>query len=315
MELAVCTLYEKTFHLGVAGLINSLDHQGFKGTMYVGYRGELPPWASKAQSCEVSWVNASKMQVSDKVTIIFLPVTIDYHLTNYKPFFMKRLLDEVCISVDGLCYFDPDIVLTRKWEAYEDWVGSGIAMVHEIISNDMPPSHPVRALWGEVIFKAGLKVQKQIYSYINAGFLGVLKTNSGFLDNWIKLIEVGVSDFGLDINLLKQKNNRYFGTPDQDAFNIAAMCSELPLSELGPYGMGFIPGRVYMAHAVGQPKPWDANYIKLALSGNSPKIADKKFWQMAGGPIRIKSNNALRLKHLTIKIASFVGRFYAKNSY
>jgi hypothetical protein len=42
VKCAFFTLYEKSYHLGVGALINSLIRAEFSGSIFVGYRDELP---------------------------------------------------------------------------------------------------------------------------------------------------------------------------------------------------------------------------------------------------------------------------------
>src|SRR6185437_1551183 len=48
MQSTVCTVAEGAYHFGVAALCNSLYRHGFRGRVFVFYRGDLPAWASDA---------------------------------------------------------------------------------------------------------------------------------------------------------------------------------------------------------------------------------------------------------------------------
>ena len=48
MSAYACSLFEGSYHIGLGGLVNSLYRNGFRGTMFAGYRGELPPWSATA---------------------------------------------------------------------------------------------------------------------------------------------------------------------------------------------------------------------------------------------------------------------------
>jgi hypothetical protein len=96
MNIALCTLFEGNYHYGVAVLVNSLFQKGFRGAIYVGYRGELPFWALQAKdNTSFNWQD-SKFLAYDGIEIYFLPIITEYHLTNYKPDFMLQLIGCDC---------------------------------------------------------------------------------------------------------------------------------------------------------------------------------------------------------------------------
>src|SRR5262245_19087110 len=108
MTSVICTLFEGSFHYGLAALINSLHAQGFRGKIYAGYRGTLPPWVSALTALE----SKSEYAIADQLVVTFLPLETEMHLTNYKPTFLSELWSSQCASAKKLFYFDPDIVVT-----------------------------------------------------------------------------------------------------------------------------------------------------------------------------------------------------------
>ncbi|MES2775215.1 MAG: hypothetical protein V4722_13590 [Bacteroidota bacterium] len=314
MDSIICTLFEGHYHYGVAALTNSLYEQGFRGAIYVGYRGALPPWAAGATTDPtVDWKGCLSMTVTEGLTLHFLPVDTSFHLTNYKPDFMLSLWNGPAKNADALAYFDPDIVIKCKWDFFETWMTHGVALVHEIVSNDMPATHPIRQEWMKVIEKAEMKTVRNIHSYINGGFCGVIRENTEFLETWSKIIHTAVKYYNQDPSTFASFDRTSpFWNVDQDAFNIAAMCCESPISEMGSEGMDFINAGWTMSHATGSPKPWKKNFCKMALDGKPPTLAEKGFWLHATTPIPTFSNSYIRYKTFCISIASFVGRFYRR---
>jgi hypothetical protein len=315
MSSAICTLYEGHYHHGVAALTNSLYKNGFRGSVYVGYRGELPPWAKAAkENPYLNWKEGKSLSVVDGLVLHFLPIITNFHLANYKPDFMLELWKKTAKQEEAMFYFDPDIVIKCQWDYFENWIDHGVAMVHEIIANDMPETHPLRKDWAKVISKSNRKMNRVVSSYINSGFCGLLKKDIGFLHDWSDIIKVAAVNFGFDVKQFALSQNRgyMFFAQDQDAFNIAAMCSESPISEMGPEAMDFIHGGFTMSHATGSPKPWKKNFIISGIKGNPPSLADKAFWNNVGLPIKTFSGRTIKQRHLSIKVASFLGRFYRK---
>jgi hypothetical protein len=315
LESAVCTLFEGNYHFGVAALINSLCKYEFAGHIYAGYRGELPFWCSKARDNSLlHWPNAKILEVKNGVYLNLLPVDTEYHFTNYKPFFMLRVWDTIAQNAKAMVYFDPDIVIKCKWDYFVLWTSYGVALVHEIISNDMPPSHPLRREWEKVILKAGYHSERELYAYINGGFCGVNARHKDFLLAWCKLTETANSYFGLTKNQWKHSLDRthMFYAQDQDLLNITAMCSPVPISEMGPEAMDFIHGGFTMSHCVGSPKSWNKNFMLSVLQGFPPSLADRAYWENVNTPIRPFDPVRTNWKHLTMLIAAFIGRFHRR---
>ena len=317
MKTAVCTLYEKHYHYGVAALINSLDANNFKGTCYIGYRGELPFWGSESVQIEENqeiedWLSIKKMEVSNDIQLIFIQLETSIHLANYKPFFMLDLFEEFQ-NIKELFYFDPDIVVCEKWEMFTSWAEYGVAMVHEIVFNDMPRTHPVRKKWINIISDLGYSVKNDLNSYLNSGFCGVHRENIIFLFLWKEIILYAFSSYKMPIDHFADNRNRFhpFCSLDQDAFCIAAMATDCPISEYGPEGMDFIFGGNVMSHAVGPKKPWKKKFIQSTIKGRPPTIPEKKYWIYADGIIKIYRRSYIKRKKIAIKLSSLIGRFYS----
>lgn len=315
MNTVVCTLFEKSHHFGVAALINSLYKNGFRGTVYAGYRGELPYWVEGAvENSGLQWGKAKSLVVTGDLTIHFLPIEIHYHLAHYKPDFMLELMDGVAEGAQGIVYFDPDIVITNKWSFFNRWISYGIAMVHEIVSNDMPPTHPTRMEWQKVILKLNRVTRRDLHSYINCGFCGVSVNHIEFLKVWSEVIAEAVSNYNMDPGQFATfDRTSTFWSIDQDAFNIAAMCCESPISEMGPEAMDFIHAGWTMSHATGSPKPWGKKFLLAALDGRPPTKAEKEFWSNTTGIISFYNPIYIRLKHWSIRLAALIGRFYRRH--
>jgi hypothetical protein len=314
MNSVICTLFEGHYHFGLAALTNSLHSHEFRGSIYAGYRGDLPPWATDlVEDLSLNWKGATTLDVYPGLKLHFLPINTDRHLGNYKPDFMLALWNGLAKEADAIAYFDPDIVIKCNWKFYEKWMSRGVALVHEIVSNDMPDSHPLRLGWREVIENCNRKVTRVTSSYINSGFCGVTKGNIEFIKTWSDIINNAIKFFGLEPKqLIIGDRSHLFHNADQDALNIAVMCSESSISEMGPEGMDFTCGGWTMAHAAGSSKPWQKNYILHSLKGNAPTSTDRAFWKNASFPVPAYLESTIKLKQTSIMVASFVGRFYRR---
>lgn len=320
---AICTLFEGSYHFGLAALANSLYSQGFAGDIYAGYRGHLPGWAAKAQANEtLTWQGAVTLHVNENLSIHFLPLQTDYHLTNYKPDFMLELWDGPASGVEQLFYFDPDIIVDTRWSFFSEWVGYGVA-VCEDVNSPLPANHPRRKAWRKFFSSHGINLHFREANYANGGFVGVKIEDKSFLNTW-KLIQekmameiggLGVSQF--DSSQTKAVSfsdpHYYFSKTDQDALNAAIEAWDGDTSFVGKEGMGFRSGSALLPHAVGESKPWNRNALKMALQGSPPRRIDHCFWRSVKGPIVLYSSLYQIRKHTAHKIAALIGRFYKRS--
>ena len=316
MPLAICTLFEANYHHGVAALCNSLYRNGYRGTVFAGFRGDLPHWASTAKPVLPMDSDNKIVKVfnaAEGLDIYFIELKISSHLAHHKPGFMLELMEGLAKDFDGIVYFDPDIVVKCNWIFLDRWVQNGVAIVQEINGNIMPVNHPTRFLWAEVIKVAGDKITNQVQYYYNCGFCGVTKNNGDFLKLWGKFISVAINKFDQNpFVLANHDKSSFFWSIDQDTFNMTVMCTGCTVCDMGPEAMDFIHGGFTMSHAVGGPKPWAKSFLISALKGMPPSSPEKAFWNNVGLPISTLGVSLVNYKNISIKIASFVGRFYRK---
>jgi hypothetical protein len=296
---AICTLFEGDYHYGVGALVNSLHRCGYRGSIEVGYRGNLPDWLR----------NAEGLLKGTSITLRTHLLQTDWHFANYKPKFINTVFD-LNPTIQAVYYFDPDIVIKCQWFYYEEWIQNGIALVEEIATNGMPYNHPIRLRWLEVAKDLDIVCHPTFSQYFNSGFVGLHRSCKHYLADWLKII-AAVPKYGAELNSFMPANRPHpFCGVDQDALNIVAMAAEPHLSTMGPEGMDFIPGGFTMSHAVGSPKPWRKKFFLSAMKGIKPSLADKEFWNNADGPIPVFPARVVRQRRFMMNLASLIGRFY-----
>jgi hypothetical protein len=306
-EQVICTLYEGDFQAGVATLINSLVHSGFKGLFRVGHRGKLPSWAASLPVRQ-----DGLFQVGD-AALSFETIKSNRHFGQYKPEFMRSLIDRG-IARRHLWYFDPDITVRCAWNFYERWVRHGVCICQDINGGTMASNHPIRAEWIALATDGDWgEPLRRPERYFNSGFVGMAIEQKAFLDTWIRAIRLANSA-GVTLDQF-QKGNRSqtFYTVDQDALNITSMYAPVPFSIIGPEGMGWVNGGFTMYHSVGVQKPWRKSFLGALAKGNPPSNADKHFLQCADGPIRPYSAGRLAWLRWQALLATLIGRLYHRN--
>ena len=305
-DQVVCTLFEKDFHYGVAALCNSIVRSGFRGLIWAGYRGDLPAWTRKLPKLPNGLFDLGG------ATLAFEQIVTGTHFTQFKPEFLKTLFQKG-VARKYLWYFDPDITVRCSWTFFEQWASYGVALCQDITSGTMPSRHPVRCAWIQLARAAGWggPLQEQD-RYYNGGFVGLGRNFEDFLATWQSALDLAYSN-GLGPGTLNKRNREHaFNCADQDALNIAIMYSGVPISPIGPEGMGFIPGGFTMYHSVGYSKPWRKQFLRSALKGIPPTNGDKHYLESSVGPICAYPPSRLRRLCLQASVASAIGRFYRR---
>ena len=320
---AICTLFEGHYHNGVAALTNSLYRQGYRGCIYAGYRGQLPHWTVNASAnSSYSWQGSKVLNVADGLQLHFLPLDTEYHLTNYKPDFMIRVLNGPAKGAQRIFYFDPDIVITAPWKFFGEWVEYGVALCEDV-NSPLSRNHPRRVAWRRYFANQGISLSFKDQAYVNGGYVGISIGQEGFLQTWRDIQEAMAPAIG---GLMRSALNGHalppeaqgafapFGKTDQDALNAAVEAWEGDLSLIGKEAMGLKSGTAMMPHALGQTKPWKWKPLTQVLLGRPPRLVDREYWNAAKGPIVSHSLALIHGRRVTIKIASFFGRFYKRGS-
>jgi hypothetical protein len=306
-EDAIFALYDGDYYLGLGALVNSAYRAGFRGIAYVGYRGSLPPWASRATATD----GYADYPVANGCAIRFIEVDYAGHLTNHKPTFMLSIIERHCPDAQRLFYFDVDIVIKCRWPFFRDWAACGIAVCRDVNEPDMPANHPLRAHWRELAASCGFRTRPS-EGYFNGGFVGIAAERSSFLKTWRALIQhVERSGVSLENFHFKDRTNPLMAM-DQDLLNVAVMASDAPVSPMDASAMDITHGGYVMSHALFSVKPWRRRYLLDALRGYPPATADKLYWQSVTTPIAVASNWRRGAALLSLKTAAAIGRFYRR---
>ena len=233
---------------------------------------------------------------------------------------MLELWEGIAKDSDALFYFDPDIVVDDSWICFEQWVNCGVAMCEDV-NSPLQEFHPRRVLWRNFFNKYNISLKFRNSTYVNGGFVGLIKKDISFIKTWIKLQEaMSVAIGGLENSIfskqtyystiLKTEGLQIFDKSDQDALNATIESYDGRCSFIGKEGMGFVAGKATMYHALGINKPWNVNFIFKSLNGRIPRLVDEYYWKYADQPIICHTKSQINKKKVAIKIGKFIGRFY-----
>jgi hypothetical protein len=305
----VCTLAEGHYFHGVAALINSLARAGFKGTVVVGYRGQLPTWLEAIEREPASDTYA----VTQAVRLQLVEVTGPWHLNNCKPHFIGRVLFELHRQAELIYYFDTDIGVTHSWETFARWARSGVVLVLDVADSYMPPDHVYRRAWQALAARQNREC-RAVTGYFNGGCVGIDRSNAEFVSVWSALMEELERD-GADMRKMKNFTSKpEFSRMDQDILNATIMATRTPIALLGSESMGMFPwiGEI-MPHAMWHRKPWKRNYIVDALRGYPPGRVHLAYWEFVDGPLRPFTGFELMRKRFQVSLGRIIGLIHTRS--
>jgi len=305
-SITICTLWEHDLHKGVGTLVNSLVEAGYRGNVWAGYRGEMPPWAKNGVNEGVIYT----MSATADIKVILVRLDVARHFAHYKGTWMIRVLSELEPGAEGIYYFDPDIFVLAKWSFFESWVKYGVALCED---SHFPLNgrHPIVCAWQEFAAGLGYRRWNPIDIYVNSGLVGVSRGRLSFVGLWQELIDAVRRDFDVGDHLRKGDRTHPFYIPDQDALALAACLSEVPISLVGVDGMAFDRGMWLTLHAYLR-KPWRQRIWRDLLSGFRPDAGCRLYWRYAQGPIQVEPTWRVRMHRWMVPIAAGLGRFYSR---
>lgn len=306
MNSAICTLFEGDHHHGVGALANSLYAHGFRGAIFAGYRGPLPPWANGAKAND----GFTEFSPADGLALRFIPLQTEIHFTNYKPQFMRQVVERFAAGNINIFYFDPDVTVCFPWNFFEEWASDSVALCEDV-NSPMLDNHPKRKAWRRFFAGGKIPFKNSPAIYLNGGFIGLPKTLIRFVHLWESIIEM-IGQSGIDLAFMSKPDDYRFWTIDQDALNITTMATDCPLSLMGKEGMGFIRATGPMTHSIGPNKPWRTRHIRRFLTGQPLTLAEREYWKYVESPIKVYSSPHARRQRILLSMAALGGRFYGK---
>jgi hypothetical protein len=321
MTLVVTTLFEAgNYEEGVRALLHSLRESGYEGQVMCGVRGIERSQLARTFEGGI---------LGGRIELAFSALSTEYHLSNYKPHFMLEVASRRP-EVTHIVYFDPDLVVKCGWSFVARWCREKIAAVADE-NWFMPRSSPIRAQWRDLAERLQVRgaegvEQGALDLYCNAGFVGLPIRFKGFLELWADLIDSVLREGTIEEQrLVSREGAETVGVSDgrmgsvkqidQELFNVALMEFEDRLSLMGPEAMDFASGGRIFSHATGSPKPWNRDYIRMALRGYPPSKRDLEVLRKGAGQLSLVSDGVHRRRLVAYRLARVMGSVIKKTDF
>jgi hypothetical protein len=308
--IAVCTLWEKDFHKGTGALVNSLVRAGFRGKVWAGYRGDLPPWAAGAESVAP---DIHRLPAGPDVELFFVRLETTAHFTQYKPTWMLDILTRLDPDAAGIYYFDPDVMILGPWSFFQQWIEYGVAAVEDG-SYILNPTHPLVYGWQAYVASLGYDRWDFVGAQINGGLVGIHRRHVRLLELWQVLMEIVRRDYKLGEVLKSASRTELFYASDQDVLTVACSIADVPVSLVGPDGMAFGGGEWLTIHAY-SPKPWRRRlFHDLLVEGHKPDSALRLYWSLVAEPLAVEPAVRIKRHQRWIPLVALLSRFYKRGA-
>lgn len=301
MNGIIC-LVENDYWNGVTAIINSSIRNNFLGTIYIGYRGELPVWLNKFDKGNA----LGQYLISPKVHLKIIEIKSVRHFGYEKPFFIAELIQSEAIT--HFFYFDVDCVSISNFDFYLKWSEHHIALCLDECFSMLHPNHPWKVYWQDKLTAFDFKILEYNHGYVNSGFIGASKINFDIISTW-KTITLHLEKEGLDT----KKFNKSPLLPiqgDQEILNMALMTKpQDSVSIIGLEGMGFTEPCYLMVHCTKPEKPWKKGYLlDFIKNGYAISAREKRYLDYLTKPL----NNIGASKTLIKKIDIFITKLLAR---
>lgn len=301
---AIICLAENNYWHGVIALVNSITKHQFKGTLFVGYRNDVPNWV-----CQFEKTGPNQYLINKDIKIQLTLLLTKRHLGYEKVFYISDVIKNNK-EISHLFYFDTDCIPIADFNYFEEWAHDHITLCSDECYTFIHRHHPWKIYWEKILTECHIDSYHLDHPYINSGYIGLGKKHFSLIEIW-KSLTLYLADKGLDTTSFNKSPLQPI-QGDQEILNLA-LCTlnENQLSIIGKEGMGFQDPVYLMVHCTSIEKPWSKNFL-LSFLKTGVKISqrEKVFLSYLNHPFQSLSTFKYFLKIFNIRLTSLLGRIF-----